>query len=179
MTSPPPTLPGFSIRHAQAGDIPLVLAYVRKLADYEHRSQEVQASEAQMRAALFGPRPYAEVLFGEQDGQPVGFALFFHTFSTFKGKPGLYLEDLFVDPEARGRGYGVALMGYLARLAVERGCGRFEWSVLNWNEPSIAFYQRLGARPLDDWTVYRMQDEALERLADRRLSPVNPRAPSR
>lgn len=165
MPSPPP---GFTIRHAQEADAPLVLAYVRKLADYERLSHEVEASEAQIRATLFGPRPYAEVVFGEQDGRPVGFALFFHNFSTFVGKPGLYLEDLFVDPEARGRGYGQALMAYLAQLAVERGCGRFEWSVLNWNEPSIAFYRGLGARPLDAWTVYRMEDEALRRLAGQR-----------
>ncbi|HKI99724.1 MAG TPA: GNAT family N-acetyltransferase [bacterium] len=166
MPSVPTALPGFSIRHAESADAPLIVEYVSKLADYEKLAHEMQATEAHIRETMFGPRPYAEVIFGEQDGQPVGFALFFHNFSTFMGKPGLYLEDLFVDPEQRGHGYGKALMGYLARLAVERGCGRFEWSVLNWNEPSIAFYQRLGARPLDAWTVYRMTGEALERLAD-------------
>lgn len=167
MTAPTPDLPGFSIRHAEADDVPLVLAFIRKLADYERMTHEVEASEEQIHATLFGPRPMAEVIFAEQDGQAVGFALFFHNFSTFVGKPGLYLEDLFVEPAARGRGYGQALMVYLARLAVDRGCGRFEWSVLDWNEPSIAFYRRLGARPMDAWTVYRMDDETLRRLASR------------
>jgi GNAT superfamily N-acetyltransferase len=165
MPAAPATLPGFAIRPAVPADAPLILRYVRKLAEYEKLAHEMEASEEQIRATMFGPRPYAEVVFAEQDGQAVGFALFFHNYSTFMGKPGLYLEDLFVDPPARGRGYGKALMAYLARLAVARGCGRFEWSVLNWNEPSIAFYKRLGARPLDAWTVYRMTGDALQRLA--------------
>lgn len=158
-------LPGFAIRHAEPGDVPLILAYVRKLAEYERLAHEVEADEATLHAMLFGPRPYAEVIFGEQDGHAVGFALFFHNFSTFVGKPGIYLEDLFVDPPARGKAYGKAMMAYLARLAVERGCGRFEWSVLDWNEPSIGFYRRLGARALDAWTVYRLTGAELERLA--------------
>ena len=158
-------LPGFTIRPAEAGDVPLILAYVRKLAAYERLEHEVQATEASLRALMFGPRPYAEVVFGEAEERTVGFALFFHTVSTFAGKPGLYLEDLFVEPTARGRGYGKALMAYLARLAVQRGCARFEWSVLNWNEPSIAFYRRLGAQPVDAWTVYRLMGPSLERLA--------------
>jgi GNAT superfamily N-acetyltransferase len=166
MTAVATDLPGFTIRHAEATDVPLILSYVRKLADYEQLAHEVEATEDTLRAMMFGPRPYAEVIFGEQDGRAVGFALFFHSFSTFVGKPGIYLEDLFVDPEARGAGYGKMLMAYLARLAVERGCGRFEWSVLNWNEPSIEFYRRLGARPLDAWTVYRLAGAPLERLAE-------------
>jgi GNAT superfamily N-acetyltransferase len=165
MTATSTALPGFTIRPAQPADAARVLSFVRKLADYERLSGEVQASEADIRAALFGPRPYAEVVLGEQDGRALGFALFFHTFSTFVGKPGLWLEDIFVDPEARGRGYGRALMAHLARLAVERGCGRFEWSVLNWNEPSIAFYRGLGARPMEAWTGFRMSGAELERLA--------------
>jgi GNAT superfamily N-acetyltransferase len=114
---------------------------------------------------LFGPRPYAEVLIGEIDGAPQGFALFFHNFSTFEGRPGIYLEDLFVRPDARGSGLGKALLAYLAKLAVDRGCARLEWSVLDWNEPSIGFYKSLGARAMDKWTVFRMDGDALKRLA--------------
>lgn len=163
--STPP--PGFAVRPAGPADLGTVMAFVHKLAEYERLSHAVEADEAALRHLLFGPRPYAEVLLAEQSGTPVGFALFFHTVSTFVGKPGLYLEDLFVEPHARGNGYGKALMTHLARLAVERGCGRFEWSVLDWNEPSIAFYRGLGARPMDDWTVYRMDGSALARLAGR------------
>ena len=166
MTVVPTDLPGFAIRHAEAQDVPLIRSFVAKLADYEKLAHELEATEESLRAAMFGPHRYAEVIFGEAHGRAVGFALFFHNFSTFVGKPGLYLEDLFVDPEARGRGYGKALMAYLAQLAVQRGCGRFEWSVLDWNEPSIAFYRRLGARPLDAWTVYRLSGEALRRVAE-------------
>jgi GNAT superfamily N-acetyltransferase len=167
MTAPPTAPPRFTIRPAQPADAALVLSFVRKLADYERLTGEVQASEADLRAALFGPRPSAEVVLAEQDGRAVGFALFFHTFSTFVGKPGLWLEDIFVDPEVRGRGCGRALMAHLARLAVERDCGRFEWSVLNWNEPSIAFYRGLGAQAMDAWTGFRLSGEKLERLAAR------------
>jgi GNAT superfamily N-acetyltransferase len=165
MNADPTDVPGFAIRHAGPDDVPLILSYVRKLADYEKLAHEMEATEQHLREHMFGGHAYAEVIFAEQDGAVVGFALFFHTFSTFMGKPGLYLEDLFVDPTARGNGYGKALMAYLARLAVQRGCGRFEWSVLNWNAPSIDFYLALGARPLDAWTVYRLTGEPLRHLA--------------
>jgi len=161
----PTTTPGFTIRPATEADAGLVLAFVKALADYERLSHEVVATEADLRRHLFGPHPHAEVLLGEADGTAVGFALFFHNFSTFLGKPGLYLEDIFVLPEHRGHGYGKAMLAELARLAVERDCGRMEWSVLDWNEPSIAFYTALGARPLDDWTVYRLTGEALRAVA--------------
>jgi GNAT superfamily N-acetyltransferase len=147
---------GIAIRPATIEDVPLVMQFIRDLAEYERLAHEVTADEDALRAALFGDRPYAEVLIASYDGKPAGFALFFHNFSTFLGKPGIYLEDLFVRPELRGRGLGRALLAALARLAVERGCGRVEWAVLDWNEPSIAFYKSLGARPLDDWTVFRM-----------------------
>lgn len=164
MNSPSSEIPGFSIRPAEPSDTPLVLEFIRKLAAYEKLTHQVKVTEEDLRKRLFGDRPYAEVLIGEKNGRPVGFALFFHNFSTFEGRPGLYLEDLFVNPEDRGQSYGKAMMACLARLARERGCGRFEWSVLDWNEPSIQFYRALGARPLDDWTIYRIADEALEKL---------------
>ena len=157
-------VPGFALRPAVSRDTPLILSFIGKLAEYEHLSHEVQASEEQLRRWLFGEQPPAEVILGEFQGEPVGFALFFHTFSTFMGRPGLYLEDLFIDPDFRGRGFGKAMMAHLARLAVERGCGRFEWSVLDWNAPSIAFYRRLGAEPMDEWSVYRIAGKALEKL---------------
>ncbi|WP_372017545.1 GNAT family N-acetyltransferase [Pseudoxanthomonas sp. 10H] len=153
------------LRPAVAGDVPLVLDLVRELAIYERLADEAVATAADMHAALFGPRPAAEVVIAECDGTPAGFALFFVSFSTFLGKPGLYLEDLFVRPEHRGRGVGLRLMGHLARLATERGYGRFEWSVLDWNTPAIEFYRRLGARPMDGWTVQRLSGEALSALA--------------
>jgi GNAT superfamily N-acetyltransferase len=159
-------IPGFTIRPARESDVPEVLAFIRKLAEYERLSHEVRATEEGLRAMLFGERAYAEVLLGEERGRPVGFALFFHTFSTFVGRPGLYLEDIFVDPGARGRSYGKAMMIHLARLALARGCGRFEWSVLDWNQPSIDFYRGLGARPLDEWTIYRIAGEPLAELAN-------------
>lgn len=154
----------FAIRFAQPTDVPTVLGFVHKLAEYEHLSHEVQLDEAALYKLLFGARPYAEVVLAELGGRAIGFALFFHTVSTFAGKPGIHLEDLFVDPQARGKGYGKALMAHLAHLAVERGCARFEWAVLNWNEPSIAFYQQLGAKPLDTWHVYRLSGAALDAL---------------
>ena len=150
-----------SIRLATASDLPQVLAFIRELAVYERLEHQVVASEAELGTALFGPRPFAEVVFACLDGTPVGFALFFHNFSTFLGKPGVYLEDLFVRPEARGKGYGKALLARLAAIAVERGCGRLEWAVLNWNTPSIEFYEAMGARPNSDWTVYRLTGESL------------------
>ena len=153
------------IRPAVPGDIPLVLKFIQELADYERLSHEVTATEDELRSTLFCVRPVAEVVIASHDDVPVGFAVFFATYSTFLGKPGLYLEDLFVRPAARGNGIGRALVEYLARLTVERGWGRFEWRVLDWNEPSIAFYRKLGAEPLEDWTVFRVTGAALRALA--------------
>jgi GNAT superfamily N-acetyltransferase len=153
------------IREAVEGDLPLILTLIRALAVYERLEHKVVATEEVLRASLFGARPYAETLIVEEDGEPFGFALFFHNFSTFIGRPGIYLEDLFVKPEARGRGYGKALLARLAAIAKERNCGRLEWSVLDWNEPSINFYKALGAVPLDDWTMFRVTDGALDALA--------------
>ncbi len=156
----------FSIRPATVADVPLIRQFILDLATYEKLAHEMHASEEMLAAALFGARPQAEVVIGEIDGAPQGFALFFHNFSTFEGKPGLYLEVLYVRPEARGAGLGKALLTHLASLAVERGCARFEWAVLDWNEPSIAFYRSMGARPMDDWTVYRVDGAALRALAN-------------
>jgi GNAT superfamily N-acetyltransferase len=153
------------IRPANPADLPLIAELIRALAEYEKLSDEVRFDEATLGEKLFGPRPYAEVLIGEVDGEALGFALFFHNFSTFEGRPGIYLEDLFVQPEARGLGLGKALLAELARLAVERDCARLEWWVLDWNEPSIGFYKSLGARPMDDWTVMRVDGAALAALA--------------
>jgi GNAT superfamily N-acetyltransferase len=147
-------------------DVPLILSFIRELAEYERLSHEAVMSVETLRESLFGARPYAEVLLGYADDEPVAFAVFFHNFSTFLGKPGLYLEDLFVKPEVRGNGYGRAMLVELAKIARERGCGRFEWAVLDWNEPSIGFYKRLGAVPMDDWTIFRVSGDALERLAN-------------
>ena len=154
-----------SIRSATPADISLIGQFIRDLAEYEKLGHEVRFDEAVMAQKLFGPRPYAEVLIGEIDGTPQGFALFFHNFSTFEGRPGIYLEDLFVRPDARGSGLGKALLGKLAALAVERDCARLEWSVLDWNTPAIDFYKALGARPMDEWTVYRVDGDALTGLA--------------
>jgi GNAT superfamily N-acetyltransferase len=146
----------FAIRAATEGDIPLILQFIRDLAEYERLSHKVIATEERLRASLFGSPRFAEVLIAEEDVAAVGFALFFHNYSTFLAQPGIYLEDLFVKPEARGRGYGKALLMRLAELARERGCGRVEWAVLNWNQPSIDFYKALGAVPMDEWTVFRL-----------------------
>lgn len=154
------------IRSATVDDVPTIARLIRALADYERMADQVRFDEAQMREHLFGPRPHAEVLLTEDAGTVVGFALFFHNYSTFLGKPGLYLEDLFVDPEYRGRGHGKALLVALAQIAVERNCGRMEWSVLDWNEPSIAFYKSLGAVAMDEWTVYRLTGDALKHVAN-------------
>lgn len=151
---------------AAADDVPLILDFIKGLAEYERLAREVEATEELLREALFGERPAAEVLIARLGGEPVGFALFFHNFSTFTGRRGIYLEDLFVRPEARGRGVGRALLARLARLARERECGRLEWAVLDWNEPAIRFYRSLGARPMDEWTVFRLAGDALARLAD-------------
>lgn len=155
------------LRPARPDDIPLILELIQELADYERLPHEVKADAGRMHDHLFGARPYAEVLIGEADGEPAGFALFFHNYSTWLSQPGIYLEDLYVRPSARGLGLGKALLTELARLAVERGCGRLEWSVLDWNEPAIGFYRSLGARPMDDWTVYRLSGEALTQLGQR------------
>ena len=155
------------VREASEGDVPLILSFIRKLAEYEKLSEEAVATEDGLRESLFGERRYAEVLIAEHDGVPAGFALFFHNFSTFLGKPGIYLEDLYVKPAFRGSGIGKKLLVYLASLAKRRGCGRLEWWVLDWNEPSIGFYKKLGAVPMDDWTVYRVSGSALEDLASR------------
>ena len=154
-----------SIRSATPADISLIGQFIRDLAEYEKLGHEVRFDEAVMAQKLFGPRPFAEVLIGEIDGTAQGFALFFHNFSTFEGRPGIYLEDLFVRPDARGSGLGKALLGKLAALAVERDCARLEWSVLDWNTPAIDFYKALGARPMDEWTVYRVDGDALTGLA--------------
>lgn len=153
-----------SIRFAVAADTPAILGFIRALADYEKLTHACVATEEDLRATLFGPRPFAEVLLLEEGGEAHGFALFFHNYSTFLGKPGIYLEDLFVDPAQRGNGYGKKLLAKLAELAVERGCGRLEWSVLDWNQPSIDFYLSLGAKPMDEWTIYRLEGAALEEL---------------
>jgi len=155
----------FAIRAATESDVPLILQFIRDLAEYERLSHKVVATEERLRESLFGSRRFAEVLIGEEDGHAAGFALFFHNYSTFLAQPGIYLEDLFVKPEARGRGYGKALLARLAQLAVERGCGRVEWAVLDWNAPSIAFYKALGAEPMDEWTVFRLTGPALDALA--------------
>ena len=154
-----------TIRSATPDDLSLIAELIRALAEYEKLAHEVRFDEATLGEKLFGPRPYAEVLIGDVDGAPMGFALFFHNFSTFEGRPGIYLEDLFVRPEARGHGLGKALLAELARIAVERGCARLEWAVLDWNEPAIGFYKSLGARPMDEWTVMRVDGAVLAALA--------------
>ncbi|MEW6056678.1 MAG: GNAT family N-acetyltransferase [Bdellovibrionota bacterium] len=159
--------PNFSIRFANESDVPLLLQFIKELAEYERLSHEVVANEQALRQSLFGDRKAAEALIGEYEGEPVAFAIFFHNFSTFLGKPGLYLEDLYVKPELRGKGIGLAMLQYLASLAKERGCGRFEWWVLDWNESAIGFYKKLGATPMSDWTVFRLTGDALGELASR------------
>ena len=152
------------IRPAERADVPVIAELIRGLAHFEQLEHEVTMTEERLAANLFGPHHYAETLIAEEDDKPVGFALFFHNFSTFLAKPGIYLEDLFVIPESRGHGIGRALLKELARLAVERECGRLEWSVLDWNREAIAFYERLGARPNSEWTIYRLTGEALSAL---------------
>jgi len=154
-----------TIRRAEAHEVPLVLSFIRELAEYEKLSHEVVATEQRLRDSLFGPRPHAEVVFACLEGEPVGFALFFHNYSTFLGQPGLFLEDLFVRPQARAHGVGKQLLQWLARTALERGCGRFEWNVLDWNEPAIGFYRKLGAVRMDEWTTFRVSGAALQALA--------------
>ena len=157
--------PACTIRFGQPADVSTIFNLIRGLAEYERLSHEVVGTEKLLHEHLFGSKRYVEVLLAEADGRAVGFALFFHNYSTFLTRPGIYLEDLFVLPEERGRGYGKALLTALGRLAVERGCGRLEWSVLDWNEPSIQFYRSLGAIGLDEWTINRVTGEALTRMA--------------
>ena len=156
-----------SIRPATAADVPTILRFIRELAAYEREPDAVAATEDGLAQALFDERPAAEAVIAEMGDTAIGFALFFHNFSTWTGRRGLYLEDLYVTPEARGAGAGRALLAHLAALALDRGCARFEWSVLDWNEPAIALYRAIGAVPLDDWTVQRLTGEALARLAGR------------
>jgi GNAT superfamily N-acetyltransferase len=157
--------PDVRIEPATSADTPTILRMITALAEYEKLAPEVVATEEGLRNALFGAKPYAEVVLAYIGTEPVGFALFFHNFSTFRGAPGLYLEDLFVDPQWRGRGVGRTLMAHLAAIAVERRCHRMEWSVLDWNESAIAFYRRAGARLLDDWRIFRLTGDALRALA--------------
>jgi len=157
----------FRIRATTIDDVPRILAFIRELAEYEKLANSVVATEELLREHLFGPHPAAEVVFGEISGQPIAFALYFRNFSTFLGRPGIYLEDLFVDPSLRGRGIGTAMLAYLASLARERGYGRLEWWVLDWNEPARSFYRSIGAEPMEDWTVHRVSGEDLTRLAGR------------
>ena len=154
-----------AIRPAMPADVPVILRFVRELAAFEREPDAVRATEAMLAAALFGERPAAEAVLAETDGESVGFALFFHNFSTWEGRRGLYLEDLYVTPAARGQGAGAALLRHLAALAVARDCARFEWSVLDWNEDAIAFYRAMGATGQDEWTVQRVSGAALQRLA--------------
>jgi GNAT superfamily N-acetyltransferase len=165
MTTSFTTQPNVRLRSATHEDTGQILSFIRELAEYEKLSHEAVADEATLAAQLFGDQPAAEVVMAEVDGQPAGFALFFHNFSTFLGRRGLYLEDLFVRPQYRGLGLGKRLMIHLAKLATERGCGRFEWSVLDWNEPAIRFYRSLGAAGLEEWTVQRLSGPALHALA--------------
>jgi GNAT superfamily N-acetyltransferase len=154
-----------TLRAATEHDVPLILRFIRELAEYERLAHECVATEESVRETLFGARPYAEVIVAEEDGEPAGFALFFHNYSTFLARAGIYLEDLYVRPEMRGRGVGKKLLARLAAIAVERNCGRLEWSVLDWNEDAIRFYRSLGAKPQDEWTVYRVTGDALRELA--------------
>jgi GNAT superfamily N-acetyltransferase len=156
----------FSIRRATEQDVPLILSFIRQLAEYEQLSHEAVVTEKTLRDSLFGATRYAEVLLGYADDKPVAFAVFFHNFSTFLGRPGLYLEDLFVIPEMRGKGFGRAMLVELARIARERNCGRFEWAVLDWNLPAIQFYRNLGAISMDEWRIFRLTGEAIGRLSN-------------
>ena len=156
----------FEIHSARVEDVPVILELIRDLATYERAPDEVIATEEQLVAVLFGEKPVAEVLLAFEGKSPVGFAVFFHNFSTWLGRPGLYLEDLFVKLEERGKGYGRALLVELAKIARDRGCGRMEWAVLNWNEPAIKFYRALGAEPLNEWTVFRLTRDEIARLAE-------------
>ncbi|KUK89347.1 MAG: N-acetyltransferase GCN5 [Marinimicrobia bacterium 46_43] len=158
-------IPGVCLRFAQAGDSKQILEFIKSLAAYERMSDEVLATEETIKKTLFGDKAYAEVIFAELDGKAVGFALFFHNYSTFVSRPGLYLEDIYIYPEYRGRGIGKMMMTYLAKLAVERDCGRFEWSCLKWNKPSLDFYDSLGSETMDEWVTLRISGKKLRALA--------------
>jgi len=153
------------LKPATQNDVPVILQFIKELAEYEKLSQEVVATEDTLRTSLFGARPAAEVVIAYASDEPVGFALYFQTFSTFLGRPGIYLEDLYVTPARRSQGIGRRLLAYVARVAVDRGYGRMEWSVLNWNEPALVVYRKIGARPMDEWTVQRLTGDALKLLA--------------
>ena len=157
--------PRIALRFATADDAGLILDFIRQLADFEKMTDEVVTDEDQLRQSLFGERRVAEVVIASYDDEPAGFALFFHNFSTFLGRPGIYLEDLFVIPKLRGHGIGQVLLSHLAEIAVDRGCGRLEWAVLDWNVDAIRFYERLGAKPMDEWTVFRLTGDSLQELA--------------
>ena len=160
------TKPPHKIRFATAADVPLILSFIRELAEYEKLAHEVTADEATLTHTLFGPKAYAEALIAEVGDEPAGFALFFHNFSTFLGKPGIYLEDVYVRPAFRSNGIGMAFFKALARIAQERDCGRLEWWVLDWNGPAIAFYKKIGAQPMDEWTVQRLTRVEIDKLAE-------------
>jgi GNAT superfamily N-acetyltransferase len=160
-----PCVPDFTIREATEADVPQILRFIKDLAEYERLAHRVIATEERLRRTLFGNPRFAEVMLLEEEGEAAGFALFFHNYSTFLAQPGIFLEDLYVKPETRGRGYGRALLARLAKIAKDRDCGRLEWAVLDWNAPSIAFYKSLGAVPLDDWIIFRLTGEALDELS--------------
>ena len=160
------TKQNFTIQPATVGDVPIILELIKALATYERAPNEVTATEEGLTQVLFGEKAASEVLLAFENERAVGFAVFFHNFSTWLGRPGLYLEDLFVRPEDRGKGYGRALLVELAKIARERKCGRMEWAVLDWNEPAIQFYRKLGAKPMDEWTVFRLTRDGIAKLAD-------------
>ncbi len=162
----PTSIPNFTLKHASEEDVPLILAFIKHLAEYEKLSNEVVVTEELLNTYLFGEKKTAEVVLGYEEDKPVGFALYFYNFSTFLGKPGIYLEDLFVLEEYRGNGYGKHLLLYLAKLAKDKNCGRLEWAVLDWNQPAIDFYESLGAKQLDEWIVNRVSGNTLDELAD-------------
>ena len=162
----PTRIKGFEIRHAEKKDVGLIRSLIRELAEYEKMVDEMVATEELLEKHLFGKKKFVEVVLGYYKDIPVGFALFFHNFSTFVGKPGLYLEDLYVKPGYRGKGFGKLLLAYLAKLAVERDCGRYEWAVLDWNKPALKFYKTLGAKVMDKWLIHRVAGDALLQLAD-------------
>ncbi len=160
----------FQIKHATRAEVPLILQLIRELADYERAPDDAVATEAQLDKVLFGENPSAEVILAREGAEPVGFAVYFFNFSTWLGQPGLYLEDLFVRPAHRGKGYGRLLLARLAQIARERDCGRMEWAVLEWNEPAIQFYKKLGAKPMEDWTVFRLTSDGIGALAESKSS---------
>jgi GNAT superfamily N-acetyltransferase len=162
----------FEIRATTEADIPVILNLIRELAEYEREPNAVVTTEAGLREVLFGAKPSAEVLLALEKGDPVGFAVYFFNFSTWLGRPGLYLEDLFVRPAMRGKGYGRALLERLAQVAKECGCGRMEWAVLDWNDPAIQFYRKLGAKPMDEWTVFRLTEDGIAKLAGASSSTI-------